>query len=580
MLRKLENIIRSFNWQEFHFLRPDAMYLFLPLLLIIILLILGNRTDKRWTKMIAPHLRPFMFSKGSSWAIALPLISFVIASTLSILGIAGPTWSQKKIPGRRVHAVVLIALDLSSSMLAKDIQPSRLERAKLKIDDLLDANPGARTGLLAYAGTPHLVLPFTDDYNIIRHHALSLHNRAMPVAGTDYNLLVQKIDTVMKRVDAPSTIVLFTDALDSKMASTLADWASRVPHRLEIVLFSSPQGAAVPGHKNIQSVQDRSIVENLSQGDKITITPLTLDPSDVQSIAERVRKTLIFQTEGEKKQDVWDDRGWLLIIPVMLFTLLWFRKGWVIQWCWLLLPMALASCGIDSKHPDWWYSKDYQGQMLSDAGKFEDAAERFESPNYQAVAYFKAGNYDAAADLFALDSTAAGLYNRGLALTKLGRYDEAMHAFDSASQLDPSLKSKAVDSHARAEAMQHRKDSILRYDPGAETGIKKKLAKTKDKKDPLKERKAMSDDEKLSSDTEVKKLPTFGNRVTDETLSQKHTAKEQKTPPKDFKLSESGGETDVILRRAQNDPGEFLHRRFELQKKRDYPAVKPSKETW
>lgn len=580
MIQEIRNIVGSFDWGQFHFLRPGAFYLFLPLLFIAVLLIISNRADNRWTTMIAPHLRKFMFSKGSSWAIALPLISFVLATALSIFGIAGPTWREKKVPGRRVHAVLLIAMDLSVSMLAKDIQPSRLERAKLKIDDLLDANPGARAGLLAYAGTPHLVLPFTSDYNIIQHHAASLHNRAMPVAGTDYSLLIQKIDTIMKRIDAPSTVMLLTDALDAGSAGMLSDWAANTPHRLEVILFSSPQGAEVPGHKNVQSVQDRFVIDDLSKNKKITVTPLTLDASDVQSVAARIRKGLIFQTESEKKQDVWDDLGWLLIFPVLALSLLWFRRGWVIQWCWLLLPMAFGSCGVDSKHPDWWYSKDYQGQMLADKGDFEEAADRFESARYKAVAYYKSGNYEAAADLFALDSTAAGTFNHGLALAKLGRYDEAMDAFDSAAELDPAMKARAEESAYRTWAMQHKSDSILQYDPAAQKGKLRSIDEKKHRKDPLKERKALSKDEELSADTEVKDLPKFGNRVTDETMSNTHSAKELKEPPKDFRLQKAKGETEIILRRSQSDPGEFLHRRFELQKKRDYPHVRSTTDPW
>lgn len=580
MINELEDIIRSFNWQEFHFLRPKALYLFVPLVIVAILLVAGNRTDHRWTKIIAPHLRRYMFAKGNPWSIALPLLAFVLATSLSILAIAGPAWNQKKVPGRRVHAVVLIALDLSVSMLAKDIEPSRLERAKLKIDDFLDANPGARVGMVAFAGTPHLVLPFTSDYGIIRHHTLAMHNRAMPVAGTNYELLVQKIDAEMHHIDAPSTILLLTDALDESMANILSEWVQTIPHRLEIILFSSPQGAIVPGHRGVHSVQDRLVINNLSQNEKITVTPLTLDRSDVQSIAGRIREGLVFQTEDEKKEDVWDDRGWILLIPVMALTLLWFRKGWVIQWCWLLFPVVLMSCGIDRKHPDWWYSRDYQGQILSNNHLYDSAAERFESDTYRAVAYYKAGNYEAAADLFALDSTASGSFNRGLALTRMGRYDEALHAFDSAEMLDPSLKTKADNSRRQTRALQHRSDSILQYDPASVSDKLKTLGEKKHKDDPLKERKPQSDDEKLSSDTQVKKLPSFGNRVTDETMSNIHGAKEQKEPPKDFGAEKSQNETSFIIRRSESDPGEFLHRRFELQKRRDYPHVKPAADPW
>lgn len=579
VLQEIKNIIAHFNWEEFHFLRPQAFYLFIPLALIMILLIVGNKSNAKWKNIVAPHLRSFMFSKGNWWAMALPLITFALGSAISIIAVAGPTWSKEKIPGQRVHAVTLIVLDLSSSMLAKDIQPSRLERAKLKIEDFLKANPGSRVGLLAFAGTPHLVLPFTSDYNIIRHHAASLLNRAMPVQGTDYALLINKIDTLMRPIDAPSTVLLLTDAIDENAASALADWASSTPHHIELILFSSPGGAMVPGH-NVQSVQDQFIIQNLSQNEKVVITPLTLDPSDVESVADRIRRKLVFQREDEKKEDVWEDRGWLLVFPALLITLFWFRKGWVIQWCWLLLPIAITSCGLDSRHPDWWYSKDYQGQLLTNAGEFEEAADRFESEKYKAVAYYKAGNYEAAADLFALDSTATGIYNRGLALAKLGRYDDAIDAFNQAGSLDPSMKDKAGESLSKTRAIKQQADSILQYDPTAHNGKMRSIEEKKNKKDPLKERKPQSEDEQLSSDTQVEQLPKFGNRVTDETMSSTHSARELKEPPKDFKLEKAKRETDIILRRSESDPGEFLHRRFELQKKRDYPHVKATKETW
>ena len=71
---------------------------------------------------------------------------------------------------------------------------------------------------------------------------------------------------------------------------------------------------SLAGHPNVQTTQDNSVIQNLTQNQKITVTPLTLDPSDVQSVAGRIRKSLIFQTEDEKKEDIWDDRGWILII--------------------------------------------------------------------------------------------------------------------------------------------------------------------------------------------------------------------------------------------------------------------------
>lgn len=584
MWNELKHIITTINWEQFHFLRPKALYLFIPLFVIVVLLAIGNRERKKWKNIVQPVLRPFMFSKGSVWAIILPLLLFVIGSSFTILGLAGPAWDKKKLPGEKIQAVVLIALDLSKSMTATDIQPSRLERAKFKISDFLDANPRARTGLIAFAGTAHPVLPFTSDYKLIKHHAASLTNTIMPVQGTDMQVLFETIDTFMQKILAPSTIVLMTDAISNDDAVVISNFMRSTRHHLEILLFSTRNGAPVPGYPKVISKQDPSVIQNLSQDSAITVSPLTLDKSDVDGIAKRISKKLIFEKDDQKDEKQWEDMGWLLIIPALMVTLFWFRKGWVIQWC--LLPLALfgfSSCGVNSEHPDWWYSDDYQGQLLENLGRYDEAAEKFTDDTHKAVAYFKAGNYEAAADLFELDSSASAAFNRGLALAKLGRYDEAIDAFDKAINLDPSLKATALKSIHETKSAKQKADSVLQYDPRNVDKNIKDLSekKQKNKKDSLKERKAETEDEKLSSDTRVKKLPKSGDRVTDETASNIHMGKEAKIPPKDFNQEKpSQSAEQILMRQTAPDPSEFLHRRFELQVKRYYKNVKKEKDPW
>jgi Ca-activated chloride channel family protein len=580
-IEELKNIIKGIDWTQFHFLRPKALYLFFVLAFIVLLLIIGNKERKKWKTMIAAPLRKYMFTKSSPWAIILPLLLFILGTSLGIIGLAGPTWKKKQIPGEKIQAVVLIALDLSESMLAKDIEPSRLERAKFKISDFVDANPRARAGLVAFAGTAHPVLPFTSDYKIIKHHAQSLANREMPVQGTNMQILLQIVDTMMQRVIAPSTILLMTDAISSDDAILLSNYINGSVHRLEVLLLSTPNGAPVPGHTSVVSKQDPTVLANLQQNDKIGITPITLDKSDVEGIAKRISDKLVFEKDKKEDEKDWDDMGWLLILPMLVIAAFWFRKGWVIQWSWIPLACLLfSSCGLKSKHPDWWYTKDYQGQLYADAKDYADAADAFDDNTQKAVAYFKAGDYQTAAELFEMDSSATGQYNRGLALAKMGRYEEAETIFEKAATLDPSLRDKANSSISKAKKEKMKVDSLVKFDPNKKT---KQVAenKKKAKKDPLKERKAASKDEELSSDTQVKNMPKFGNRVTDEVQSNVHKYKEATFPPKDFKLQKPESTSEKILMQKTNaDPGEFLHRRFEIQKMRYYKNVKPGKESW
>ncbi len=472
MWSELEHIISTINWEQFHFLRPKALYLFIPLGIIALLLLLGNRERKKWKLILPPALRPFMFTRGNALSLLLPLLLFLLGSTICIFALAGPAWEKKKIPGQKIEAVVLIALDLSGSMLATDIAPNRLERAKFKISDFLDANPRARAGLVAYAGTAHPVLPFTSDYKLIKHHAASLVNRIMPVQGSNLSMLVQIADTMLRKVQAPSTLLLMTDAITSDDAALLTQFTQHSIHRIELLLLSTPAGAKVPGHPNITSKQEPTIINNLRQDTSIAITPLTLDTTDVGSIAARIAGRLVFEKDTSKDDKDWDDRGALLLVPALLITLFWFRKGWVLHWCWIpLVGSLLTGCGVNSQHPDWWYSKNYQAQLLENAGRYEDAAETFEDDNHKAIAYYKAGNFTAAADLWALDSSATATYNRALALARLGRYDEALTAFEEAGAKDPTLRQKAANGLTQTRLARQKADSIKKYD---ETTVSKK----------------------------------------------------------------------------------------------------------
>lgn len=580
-----KQMIITIDWTAFHFLRPKALYLFLPLAAVMLLLFTGNREQKKWKVFIAEPLRRYMFSKGSHKAILLPLFSFATGISFMILGVAGPAWKKKEIPGQKIQTVVLVALDLSRSMLATDLEPDRIARAKFKLADFLDANPRARAGLIAYAGTPHLVLPFTGDYKLIKFQAQSLVNRIMPVQGTNLEALFQEVDMLMKRIEAPSTILLMTDQIDTDDAIFLSNWVNQSIHRLEILLISTPGGAVVPGFPQVLSRQDPAILGNLAQDSAIRITPLTLDQSDVKGIASRISKQLFFEKEQKNDSKQWDDQGALFLVPSLIIASFWFRKGWAVQWClFLVLTAGLSSCGLESKHPDWWYTQNYQGQLLENMGNYSAAAEHFLLNQNKAAAYYKAGNYAAAADLFALDPSADGNYNSGLALAKLNRFAAAEEAFNRAVKLDTALRTKVKSSLEAAKSLQKRTDSILRYNP---VSVNKRLhdqeiaAKKKHKDDPLKERKPSPQDEQLSADTRVEKLPGFGDRLTDQVLSNIHGAREAKSSDKNPVTEKSDQlASNILLRRAAADPAEFLHKRFLLQEKLSDRKVAKSRTPW
>src|SRR5262249_58862855 len=103
--------------------------------------------------------------------------------SLGIIALSGPTWRRELPPFVEDKAPLMIALAVGSSMGQTDVAPSRLERGKQKIRDLLAARAGAKTGLIAYAGTAHLVMPLTDDRAVIEPFLAALAPGLMPSAG-------------------------------------------------------------------------------------------------------------------------------------------------------------------------------------------------------------------------------------------------------------------------------------------------------------------------------------------------------------------------------------------------------------
>lgn len=564
--------ILVFNADTFHFLRPAFLWAFIPVAIVALMILFTYRDDKKWKKLIAPALRPYMFTREKRSGFLFPLLAYLIIMSLGILGTAGPSWSKEEVPGAKSEAVLMIALDLSHSMLAEDIQPNRLERAKFKIRDLLDANPGSRVSLYAYAGTAHTVIPMSSDYRIIRHHLEALSPAIMPVQGSNLARMLDLADSTLSAVVAPSTLLLVSDEIKEADIQLLRDFVESSPHAVEFMAMSSPGGAQIPKNKwkhpltdangNIViSSLDTELVFELDKHPKIHVTTLTLDNSDMVDMAREIRQNLDFREDDQESEEQWKDMGYVLLILLTLLIPFWFRKGWMIQY--LLLPMLLISpscTGLDS-WDDLWYSKDYQGQILYEAGAFEDAGTSFESPYHEGMAWYRAGNYDSAAQAFARDSSANSLYNLGITYSKMGMYDKALEVIRLASEKDPG--------NAQFEkAIEEARLNLQVLDSLQQAGEAIELPDTEKKKEKLEERKASSKDEELTSDTEVEELPEDGKRVTDEVETEMRKAEEMEEVPENFEAGSGETPQNVLLRGISEDPSEFLKRRFRFQYKK------------
>ena len=149
--------------------------------------------------MIDPDLLKLLVVGGPSrWRIA-PHDLLLAAGIVAALAVAGPTWQREPSPFADAERPVMLVLKVTPSMMTSDLAPSRLDRARQKIADLLKAHDGMPAGLIAYSGSAHLVLPPTPDREIVLSLAQALSPEIMPREGDQLDDAVALADRILKR---------------------------------------------------------------------------------------------------------------------------------------------------------------------------------------------------------------------------------------------------------------------------------------------------------------------------------------------------------------------------------------------
>lgn len=418
----------------FTFLRPLALLALLPLGLLWLLLRRRAAAEAPAIGHIAPHLLAALtIGRNARARIRAPDLLLGAAACMT-LAAAGPAWRPAPSPFVTETAPLVVALDLSPSMAAADIAPARLERAKQKIRDLIALRAGGRVGLVAYAGTAHLVMPLTDDPSVLLPFLEALDPGIMPDQGRSASAALALAETLLGQEDAPGSILFVTDGVDP------AD------------IGAFPGGGGARAALIVAPDPGREVADWSRRADVAAITT-TLDDADIRAVQRALASSLARAAGAEGRLQ---DDGWLLAFPAALLVLLWFRRGTTLRWGALLLagalvPAALApagparAAGLHETLAGWFWTADQRGARLYAAHRYAEAAETFADPQWRAAALFRAGKYAEAAAALAAIPTATAQANRGLSLVRGRDYQAGADAFEGALKLDPSNAAAARD---------------------------------------------------------------------------------------------------------------------------------------
>lgn len=440
----------SLLFSAFHFIRP------LWLLLLPLAVFIWWRT--RWIhrsrvsvdETIAPHLRRAL-TVGTSGKRRWQAIDGVgLSLVLIIVGAAGPTWSRQPDPFVAQSAPVVVLLKVTPSMEETDVAPSRLERGKQKIRDLLDRRAGARTALVAYAGTAHRVVPMTEDPAVMVPYLDGLEPDVMPEDGDAAGDALQVAVDILEREAEPGGILFVADEL----AGAEAESFNGISSPSIAVLATRPSESPDPG------------LDQLS-APVVTVTP---DDEDLDRV-ERALNAAYRQALLDNVDQPWLDRGHWLAWPAALLMLLWFRRGWTMRWSSLALLAALVLPVEPARADswiDWFLTPDQQGQLAFRDRDFSAAAEHFSDPLWRGYALYRNGQYEEAVTTLDRIETAQAAFIQGMAHIKSRGYRDAVRSFETALQRDPNYPNAQANLDVAREIVDYIERTREQSDTGEE----------------------------------------------------------------------------------------------------------------
>jgi len=443
---------------DFHLLRPWWLLALAVLPLAAIIWQRRRAQAGNWRAMVDAHLLPHLvdtsIERSKSGAALLAGAVWILAC----LAMAGPAWEREPMPLYQNDAARVLAIELAPTMLAADIKPTRLERARYKLNDILEESRDMQTALIGYSGDAFVAAPLTDDVNTVRNLIDALDPGVMPVVGNATERAITRAQELVAQagLDRGELILLADSVSDAAIAAARKARAAGLT--ISVLGVGSNSGAPVPlpqggflqdaeGNIVLPRLQESALRALASAGGGRYAT-LSSDRSDLQALlaGDSLQTQTTKQGESRGLSERFRDRGPWLVLLLLPLALLGFRRGWLMASALvLIMPSAPAQAFGFS---DLWWRADQQAARALSAGDAKAAQALARDPALRGTAAYRAEDFAAAQEAWAAGSGADALYNQGNALAKSGQYEAAISAYQHALDIDPHLDDAQANKRA------------------------------------------------------------------------------------------------------------------------------------
>jgi Ca-activated chloride channel family protein len=440
---------------SFHFLRP-LWLLAIPAMLPLLWLALRSRAaSSAWQRVCDPELLEALLSRSEFATRRWPGALFALGWTVACVAAAGPTWEQLPQPAYQSPSSAVLVVNLSPSMDATDVAPSRLGRARFELTDALAGLADEQLALVIFSEEPYTVTPLADDPAVIGSQVPVLATSLMPGHGTRVDRAIDHAAELLERAGAVNgRILLISDGAgdEPQLAVEAAERAAAAGVRVSVLGVGTEEGAPLPARRGFARDQlgnpitvrlERDALEKLARAGHGRFALATADDSDLHAVmpaSEELPGLSGELTPSGVRTDVWRDMGAaLLAIPLLLAPFA-FRKGWASTLLLVVLAGGAATLPADAHAAGWddlWSRPDQQGARALADGRPADAAKLFQDPAWRAAALYRAQDYAGAAESLQAQEGTEAKYNLGNALARAGQLEQALGAYDQALAAQP-----------------------------------------------------------------------------------------------------------------------------------------------
>lgn len=468
----------------FHFLRPLWLLVLIPGVLLPLLWARRHDLARRLDGVIAPHLLKHLVITPRDNQRLRPVHLLAALLVLGGVAAAGPTWEQDRPDFLDNRAPLILAVDLSASMDADDVPPSRLAAAKHKLHDLIQRRAGSRVALIAYAGSAHLVLPATDDPALLDSFLQALSTRLIERSGKDALGAIRLAKRLLAAEQSPGTLVLVTDGADASQFDAIGQELQGSDLQVLVLAVGSQDGGLLPGANGQSRLDDQGRpqlgrfdaegLKGLADAANAPLGSLTLNDDVLDWVELHAQQH--FQAVRDDDQTVhWKDAGYWLCWPLLLLALFSVRRGWRVHWLsGVLLALSLglppqpAQAGALA---DAFFTPDQQGRWAFEHGHYPQAAEHFDDAYWKGLAAYRAAEFDVALASFARLDSAPGYFYLGNTYVRLSKFEQAIAAYQQALRVQADFP-EAQANLALAQALLKDRDDQQEAGPPDEKADK------------------------------------------------------------------------------------------------------------